>query len=177
MNRRHFMQMTGGVFATLVMPLGMLQAQPYASPVSAENVALFLRVSEFLTDKDDLKLIVAQRALSNLMLGGDALIDKLRELDAAIVQSGLPNAVAFSKSILMQNTQIADLAKKITKAWYLGYTGTPLPFTVSDDVQFVTYTDALMYRPTLDATIIPSFSREKPNYWFNPPAHLMNQRS
>lgn len=159
------------------MPLSFIQAQSFATPVSAENVTLFLQVSEFITDKSDLKLILAQRALSNLWIDDSEFMDKLRELHATISQSGFPNATTFSKSLLMQNPQIADTVKKITKAWYLGYTGDQLPYTVSDDVRFVTYTDALMYRPTLDVTIIPSFSREKPNYWFNPPVHLMNQHS
>lgn len=131
-----------------------------------------MQVSEFITDKSDLKLILAQRALSNLWIDDSEFMDKLRELHATISQSGFPNATTFSKSLLMQNPQIADTVKKITKAWYLGYTGTPVSHRDKDNTQFVTYTDALMYRPTSDATIIPSYSKEKLNYWVNPPSYM-----
>jgi len=38
----------------------------------------------------------------------------------------------------------------------------------------VTFTGALAYEPTADATVIPTYSRGKTNYWVNPPATLAN---
>jgi hypothetical protein len=65
-----------------------------------------------------------------------------------------------------------DTVKKIISAWYLGYTGTPVSLRASDNTRFVSYTDAFAYAPTLDATVIPTYSRGKTNYWVRPPITL-----
>lgn len=48
MNRRHFIQLGGGLFTSLVMPLSFIQAQSFATPVSAENVTLFCKYLNLL---------------------------------------------------------------------------------------------------------------------------------
>jgi hypothetical protein len=57
----------------------------------------------------------------------------------------------------------------IVSAWYLGFTGTPISLRAEDDTGFVTFTEARMYAPTMDATVHPSYARGGLNYWVEPP--------
>ena len=67
------------------------------------------------------------------------------------------------------NPALRETAATIVSAWYLGYTGTPIPLRAEDDTGFVTFTGALMYEPTMDATVRPSYARAGLNYWVEPP--------
>ena len=60
-------------------------------------------------------------------------------------------------------------SRPIVSAWYLGYTGTPISLRAEDDTGFVTFTKALMYEPTMDATVRPTYARAGINYWVEPP--------
>jgi hypothetical protein len=64
---------------------------------------------------------------------------------------------------------LRDTIVTVVSAWYLGYTGTPIPLRAEDDTGFVTFTEALMYEPTMDATVHPSYARAGLNYWVEPP--------
>jgi hypothetical protein len=64
------------------------------------------------------------------------------------------------------------LAVSIVSGWYLGYTGTPVGLAVKDDTQFITYSGALMFEPTRDVTVIPTYARAGTDYWAAAPASI-----
>lgn len=131
----------------------------------------FLALSCFLTGRRTLDPAVAARAyaaLSGEDLGFPALASRL----AAAVRGGaLPAMTAFAP-FRTAHPDLARTATAIISAWYLGYTGRPAGESTRDDARFVSYEGALMYQPTIDATVIPTFSRGHTNYWAAPPATI-----
>ncbi|MBF9000855.1 sugar dehydrogenase complex small subunit [Vibrio nitrifigilis] len=65
--------------------------------------------------------------------------------------------------------QIKTTAQSIISAFYLGYVGTPVAHSSEDNVEFVTYTQALTYQLTKPYTPIPSYSRWQTGYWEHVP--------
>lgn len=171
-NRRKFIHYTGIMFISLALPLPLLANESNITAthnISDQDVSRFLELSKFITEKTKLKQILAKSALFNLTLDDNDFLLKIQSLKAALLDNQIKNLADFKSHEIFQNPMIKDLAQKITGAWYLGYTGEPVDFSIVDNVRFVTYTDALMYQPTSDTTIIPSYSKAKPNYWFYPP--------
>ncbi|HUO23896.1 MAG TPA: sugar dehydrogenase complex small subunit [Caulobacteraceae bacterium] len=62
-----------------------------------------------------------------------------------------------------------DTAKTIIACLYEGFAGTPRAFHSTDNVQFVTYTQALMYQVNRQYVPIPSYSTWGPGYWAQVP--------
>jgi hypothetical protein len=67
---------------------------------------------------------------------------------------------AFSASALAKDMTFRATATALTAAWYLGH-------VAHDDHggKVVAYEKALMWAPTSDITVIPSYSRGAPDYW------------
>ncbi|GAB1437877.1 sugar dehydrogenase complex small subunit [Providencia sp.] len=135
---------------------------------------IFIELSKFLTGRNNLSLIASERAFHNLVADDVTFTNKMKSLWDMIQTSKLTDISAFITSHVNQNIEFHDTATLIISAWYLGYTGTPISLRAHDNTRFVTYTDALMYQPTIDATVIPSYSRGHTNYWVNPPITIKN---
>lgn len=88
---------------------------------------------------------------------------------AAIFAQPLMN---FWPEFRVAHPEASDIALSIIAAWYLGYAGAPKTDATEDNAQFVTYENALMFRPTVDATVIPSYARGRTNYWAEPPSTI-----
>lgn len=92
----------------------------------------------------------------------------IQAMDAA----GIGHMHRFKGSSVDTNPEMKALAVSIVSGWYLGYTGTPVGLAVKDDTQFITYTGALMFEPTRDVTVIPTYARAGTDYWAAAPASI-----
>ncbi|MTD29056.1 sugar dehydrogenase complex small subunit [Erwinia sorbitola] len=170
LTRRSFL----GSSATL---LGFAVLRPAFSwtvvPAAGSDSVLFYQTSLLLTGRTRLSSLVAQRALHCLSEEDAQFPAQLQQLWAALQAGAVTHADQLNGHPVMQGSS-GETIKKIISAWYLGFTGTPISLRAVDNTRFVTYTDALMYAPTLDATVIPTYSRGHTNYWTQPPATIAN---
>lgn len=144
----------------------------WAAPASEKSdTERFYRLSQFLTQRDALSPLVSARALHGLVAEDSDFPNKLQAVERALQQQPIQNSDQLNGHPLMQQPE-GQTVRKIISAWYLGYTGTPISLRAKDSTRFVTYTDALMFQPTLDATVIPTYSRGHTNYWTIPPATI-----
>jgi hypothetical protein len=94
----------------------------------------------------------------------------VERLHTAITQSGAKTMAQWLAGPAPHDAALMATARTITSAFYLGYTGDPDSQAPHDTNGFVTFTGALMWRPTIDATIIPTYARGGTDYWVKPPA-------
>lgn len=168
-NRRTFL-VRSGAWAALLATASQPVSGFAASLANSESGDTFLALSQFLTHRETLNPDLAVR-----------MYEQLNALDAAFPQQvqRLAEAIAASQTThiddylaLKPAEPLHSTMKTIISAWYLGYTGTPDLSKQSDNSRFVTFRDALMFEPTIDATIIPTYSRGPNGYWTQPPATL-----
>lgn len=129
----------------------------------------FVEASRFVTGSalsDDGAIARAWSQLTALDAGFPQAVVRL---NAAIHGAGLKTMAEYLASPLAHDADLSKTAKTIVSAWYLGYTGTFVEHAAKDDTGFVTFAGALMWRPTIDATVIPTYSRGATDFWINPP--------
>ncbi len=166
--RRHLLRSVSALAAIgTICPL-LPQRAALADSIDS---AAFLDLSRILTGRSALDPAIAARALAALTAGDSSFPTQVARLREAIETEGLSDMRHFN-SFTLRHPALAPTALTIISAWYLGYTGTPAMNSTQDDAHFVTYAGALMYQPTADATVIPSFSRGRTNYWAEPPATI-----
>jgi len=143
-------------------------------PAQSSDTAAFYTLSLLLTGRAQLSQVVTQRALHCLSEEDAHFPSHMQQLVKALADAGITHADQLNGHPIMSEAGTGATAKKIISAWYLGFTGTPVAQRAVDNTRFVTYTDALMYAPTIDATVIPTYSRGHTNYWTQPPATIKN---
>jgi hypothetical protein len=137
--------------ALFVGGAGML-AMPLADAADAAPAAPagFLKLSEFLTGGQGLDGALAARfqaTLSRQDPGFDAAVGALEQYVAT-------TAPATIDDLLARPDLAVPLRKTITQivsAWYLGIVGE------DEHAELVSYADALMYRPTRDVLVVPTY--------------------
>ncbi|ARO15920.1 hypothetical protein BVG79_p1000118 (plasmid) [Ketogulonicigenium robustum] len=142
----------------------------FAQGVTATN---FVTLSQVLTMRPQLDPEIAARALDALSGEDDGFATKAQALMDAVTAENFSDMDSFN-DFIAKHEDLRDTAMKIISAWYLGYTGTQDGHGFDDTARFVTYRSALMYESTIDATVIPTYSRGAPNYWAEPPATVAN---
>jgi hypothetical protein len=143
-----------------------LVATAEAAPADTEA---FRTLSAFLTGAPDLDAELAARAFGQLTELDAGFADKAGALASAVATSDAPSIDDFLAHPASSDAAVRTTAVTIVSAWYLGYTGTPISLRAEDDTGFVTFTGALMYGPTMDATVRPTYARAGLNYWVEPP--------
>ncbi|MBT0667350.1 hypothetical protein HT136_03080 [Novosphingobium profundi] len=141
-----------------------------AQAEAAKPSTAFVHASRFVTSAaldDETALNRAWRQLSTLDRGFAQAVEKLSE---AITSSGLKGMAEFLAAPVGKDEALLATARTITSAFYLGFTGTPPSHGHKDTTGFVTFTGALMWRPTIDATVIPTYARGGTDFWVQPPA-------
>lgn len=133
----------------------------------------FISLSETLTVRKSLDPIIADRAWKDLTAEDQAFPLHAAMLARLIANESFSDMRQF-QNFVSKHPEAKSTAMKIISAWYLGYTGTPAMHSAVDDARFVAYAGALMYEPTADATVVPSYSRGHTNYWSEPPASIKN---
>jgi hypothetical protein len=144
------------------------------TPSPASDTSAFYQLSLLLTGRKQLSPVITQRALHCLSEDDPQFPAKMQRLSQAIAAAKITETDQLNGHAIMSAEETGTTAKKIVSAWYLGFTGTPVSLRAVDNTRFVTYTDAMMFTPTLDATIIPTYSRGHTNYWTQPPATIKN---
>jgi hypothetical protein len=136
----------------------------------APGAASFLAVSNFVTTTDLDDATAVQRAWEQLCALDAGFAQAVERLHTAITQSGAKTMAQWLAGPAPHDAALMATARTITSAFYLGYTGDPDSQAPHDTNGFVTFTGALMWRPTIDATIIPTYARGGTDYWVKPPA-------
>jgi fructose 5-dehydrogenase small subunit len=158
--------MTAMIAAGGGVRIDALLAAPQATGPSADFVA----TSRFVTGSDLTDDAAIARAWSQLVALDAHFPAAVAQLGEAIRQGGARTMAEFLASPHGQDAALLKTARTITAAWYLGYTGTFAAQSSKDDTGFVTFVGALMWRPTIDATVIPTYSRGATDFWIDPPA-------
>jgi hypothetical protein len=165
LDRRGFI--VSGAFAlTALYGARWLVAAAEAAPADA---GAFRTLSAFLTGAPELDAEIAARAFGQLTGLDASFPDKAGALAAAVANSDAPSMDDFLAHPASSEAALRATAVTIVSAWYLGYTGTPISLRAEDDTGFVTYTEALQFEPTMDATVRPTYARAGLNYWVDPP--------
>ncbi|GAA3590199.1 hypothetical protein GCM10023078_17410 [Gibbsiella greigii] len=160
MDRRKFLKLMASTPVILSLPL---HAANNTLNAPASDI---LAVSERLTGRQGLDPIIAERIKQLLTAQDPTFPERLTTLATALNADGTANREAVINALSDENVATA-LA--IISPWYLGYTGTPSTTKAVDDAKFVTFLSALMYEPTADNTIRPSYARAGGDYWAEPP--------
>lgn len=166
------------ISAGLVAAAGALL--PWARMVYAESPAqaspaqldAFLRLGQRLTGREHLPPDISARLFAALAQGDRTFGANVSRLIQAMDAAGISDMHRFKGSSVDTNPEMKALAVSIVSGWYLGYTGTPVGLAVKDDTQFITYTGALMFAPTRDVTVIPTYARAGTDYWAAAPASI-----
>ena len=163
MNRRHFLQLMVGASAISLVPL--TRAIPYSA--SSPTIEQLLSVSEILTGRRGLPVDITER-LSSLLIKHDPQFPQ----QLARLFNHLSALSADERENIVGKLDDADVktAFAIISPWYLGFIGHPSTTKATDDAEFVTFLSALMYEPTQDMTIRPSYARAGGDYWADVPA-------
>lgn len=169
--RRQWLASTGLLVAGgALLPLGQATSSPAAAAApSSADIDAFHELGRLLTGRDDLPLDVSARLLQALQHDDGEFGHKSRQLAQALADAGVKHIDAFAQSPVAADPAMKDTAMKIISGWYLGYTGTPVSLSDTDNTQFITYTGALMFERTREVTVIPTYSRAGTNYWHAAP--------
>lgn len=159
--------------AVPLLPCLRAHAVPAAptAPAAALDLNRFLHLSQVLTGRPTLDPIIGGRALAALSAEDRRFSAQAGALLQAMTAASFTDMRTF-KAFIAGHEALRPVALKIISAWYLGYTGTPAGNSDQDDARFVSYAGALMYQPTIDATVVPTYSRGATDYWAAPPATL-----
>ena len=133
----------------------------------------FMAVSKTLTGHPELDDGLALLAWNALVSREQDFAARFARLASAINRPGgrsdtAATTTSFSLASVSNDPTLKATAMAIVSAWYLGRVGKVNP-NAEDGPAFITYTGALMWRPTLDATLIPTYSRGGPGHWATPP--------
>lgn len=156
MNRRTFLAMLSS------LPLAESIGQAASAQTTSQSDDDVVHAARVLTGRIDLSAVIISRARQYQT-----------ELDAGFAARLTTLASAIGKATPAQREQViaalseadAKTAIELIYPLYLGYTGSPSTVKASDNAKFVTFLDALMFEPTSDNTIRPSYARGGPNYW------------
>lgn len=160
MNRRELL-------AALVLTPPILALQTNTLFAHTSNRSAILNVSEALTGRSPLDPEIAMRVERILTKHDETFPSRLAKLASAI---GAAQARDRDHTIASLSDENIDTAIEIIRPWYLGFTGTPSTSHMEDDAEFVTFLSALMYEPTKDNTVRPSYARDGRDYWAQTPA-------
>lgn len=144
-----------------------------AGPAAAPSPpAAFVDASRFVTGSALADSDAVGRAWSQLTALDAGFAQAVATLATAIRGAGLRDMAAFLASPLARDPGLLATVRTITATWYLGATGAAATATTKDTAGFVTFAGALMYRPTIGLTVIPTYARGGTDYWIDPPAGM-----
>jgi hypothetical protein len=134
---------------------------------SAAASAEFLRVSEFVTGGKPLAPALAARFQASLVK-----LDPGFSAGFAALQTYVAGAGAANIDDLLERPDLSEPLKKsitqIVSAWYLGIVSN------DTDAELVSYAEALMYRPTIDVIVVPSYGGGPDSWGQKPPVSTVS---
>lgn len=138
---------------------------------TAKAPAGFMQISRLLTGHPEIDDTLADMAWSALVRREDGFETAYTLLAQAIEAAGLRDFADLPQSPAISDPAHKATAVSLVSAWYLGRVGEVLD-RAEPGPDFITYTGALMWRPTLDVTVLPTYARAGPGYWAAAPASL-----
>lgn len=117
---------------------------------ATDSPAMFLRLSMFVTGRNDLDPVTSHRYRVALSKRDQAFMQKIELLLAHIDEAKFTDMDAFLAAASAEAPLLAT-ASSIVSAWYLGVVGE------GADAELITYADALMYRPTRGVLAVPTY--------------------
>lgn len=172
-SRRHLLKaLTYSVPAAWLLT-GSLSASGALAQVVATAKAPtdFMSTSRLLTGHPEIDDSLADMAWSALTKREENFAAAYASLVDAITSEGLKDFAALPQSAIMASPPLKATAVSLVSAWYLGRVGEVLD-RAEPGPDFITYTGALMWRPTIDVTVLPTYARAGPGYWAAAPASL-----
>lgn len=136
---------------------------------ASEPPAEFLAISRLLTGHANINPALAGPAWDALCRREQAFEARFTALSGAVSAAGLHDMTAWKASPVAADAALKATAVAIVSAWYLGRVGA-VKTQSEDGPAFITYDGALMWRPTFDVTVIPTYARGGPGYWAAKPA-------
>ncbi|MHC1479811.1 sugar dehydrogenase complex small subunit [Frateuria aurantia] len=158
-----------GATATLFAAKASSQAQ--AAPGAGAPQAAperFVEISQLLTGHS-INGALGERAWQALVQREKNFPQRFSQLQSAIDKAGLHDMQQWKTSSIASDAELKATALAIVSAWYLGVVG-QVKDRSEDGPAFITYESALMWRPTWDVTVIPTYARGGPGYWKAKPA-------
>jgi hypothetical protein len=134
-------------------------AAPAALPVPD-----FLRLSVFLTGGQPLDATLAGRYQVALAKRDPQFGDSARALLALMSESKAATIDELLDAPGLKDT-LRELTTRIVSAWYLGIVGQDA------DAELISYAEALMYRPTKDVLVVPTYGAG-PDSWGEKPGQV-----
>lgn len=129
----------------------------------------FMDVSRLLTGHPEILDDLADPAWSALVQRNPNFETAFKALQGAISSSGLTRFEDYPRSSIAVDPALKTTAVAIVSAWYLGRVGKVNNMGETDSTM-VTFTHALMWAPTIDITVLPTYARAGPGHWAAPPA-------
>lgn len=158
--------------ATASLLAGTAISQSASSAVtpapSAAAPEHFVEVSQLLTGHS-INGALADRAWLAICQHEADFPARFSQLQTAIDKAGLHDLRQWSTSAIASDAGLKATALAIVSAWYLGVVG-EVKDRSEDGPSFITYESALMWSPTSDVTVIPTYARGAPGYWKSRPA-------
>jgi hypothetical protein len=164
--RRTFLIAGAAGAATLMFGSGWLaHAAALVQGGAATAVpAGFMALSRTLTGHKEIDDGLASGAWQALSERERDFAARYARLADAVRKGGLTDMATWKTSAVAASPELKATAVAIVAAWYLGRVGEVLP-RAEPGPAFITYAGALMWRPTLDVTVIPTYSRGGPGFW------------
>lgn len=131
----------------------------------------FMDISRLLTNHKEIDAGLAHVAWSALVLRAHNFSEGYEALQAALVKKGISDYRQYANSDIAKDPDLHAIAVALVGAWYLGRVGEVKPRS-EDGPAFISYTGALMWQPTIDVTVIPTYSRGQPGFWAEKPASV-----
>jgi hypothetical protein len=141
---------------------GIAATASAAGDAVALPAADFLRLSVFLTGGQPLDATLAGRYQAALAKRDPQFGDSARALLTLIASSQAASIDQLLEAPELKDT-LRALTTRIVSAWYLGIVGQDA------DAELISYAEALMYRPTKDVLVVPTYGAG-PDSWGEQPA-------
>lgn len=165
LSRRRFLLVSAiaGAFSTAGSTGILRLAQAEASGgVPAAGFDAFVRLSQYLTGKPTLDSELAQAIYVALSGDDPGFADQLTRLEDFLKQRPTPPEM-LQAALDRDQSALATVPKRVMAAWYLGVVGK------GARTRALAYEQALMYPPVKDVIVMPSYARDVPGYWAEPP--------
>lgn len=169
-SRRNFIK--AGLLAgvALAVPFVRLPSALADGAATLTAPADFIVASEILTGHK-LEASLADRAWSALVLREKDFVSRYQTLTRAMDAAGFKDMTAWSGFSAGLDAPASSAAVAVVSAWYLGVVG-PVDDSGENGPSFITYENALMWQPTIDVTVVPSYSKQGPGWWGTVPSTL-----
>lgn len=166
LSRRSLLEMASLAGTALALGGAGLLAAREGVAAEAATVALpaadFLRLSVFLTGGQPLDATLSSRYQAALAKRDPQFGDSARALLTLIASSKAASIDELLEAPDLKDT-LRALTTRIVSAWYLGIVGQDA------DAELISYAQALMYRPTKDVLVVPTYGAG-PDSWGEQPA-------